>query len=292
MIAVVCENAFPGSGERSGLAFLRIGAGSRAAAMGEAFVAVSDDASANFWNPAGLALLESTEIMFVSNSFVQDITQEYIAVATGSGAFKFGGALNLVNLGVLEKRNETGELEGEFKPFDLAASFSMAYPAFDWMDVGGTVKGVMEDIDTETAYGLLFDAGVLVRTPLEGLAAGAVVQNLGSSMKFIEDPFDAPRTIRAGVSYVSEMARLSSTLGLALDLVFPLDDDVQINMGTEWNYDDLVAARIGYRGGSDTQGFTTGAGFSYMRFRVDYAYAPFSGSLGGTHRIGVSYRFR
>ncbi len=38
----------------AGVLFLRIGAGVRAAGMGEAFVAVADDATATHWNPAGL----------------------------------------------------------------------------------------------------------------------------------------------------------------------------------------------------------------------------------------------
>ena len=38
----------------AGVLFLRIAAGARAAGMGEAFVAVADDATATHWNPAGL----------------------------------------------------------------------------------------------------------------------------------------------------------------------------------------------------------------------------------------------
>jgi len=41
---------------RSGVLFLRIAAGARAAGMGEAFVSISDDATATHWNPAGLGL--------------------------------------------------------------------------------------------------------------------------------------------------------------------------------------------------------------------------------------------
>lgn len=45
---------------RSGVLFLRIAAGARAAGMGEAFVAISDDATATHWNPAGLGLYPLT----------------------------------------------------------------------------------------------------------------------------------------------------------------------------------------------------------------------------------------
>lgn len=276
----------------SGLAFLRIGIGARASGMGEAFVAVSDDASATFWNPAGLALVEKTQVMFMSNSFIQDISQEYMALAADVGVVKLGAAVNIVHLGTLEKRDVQGNLEGEFKPFDLAASVSVAYPLREWVDVGGTAKGIVEDIDTETAYGALFDAGVIVRPGPAGLAVAGVAQNLGPSMKFIDVPFDAPRTFRAGASYVHPLEGVRGRVGLACDLVFPMDDDTQVNLGFEYTHNDLVSGRLGYRGRADTQGISTGLGVRYLGFTVDYAYVPFSEHLGNTHRIGVSYTFR
>lgn len=39
--------------------FLKIGIGARAAAMGGAFVAVADDASALYWNAAGIARVDA-----------------------------------------------------------------------------------------------------------------------------------------------------------------------------------------------------------------------------------------
>ncbi|MGE5411889.1 MAG: hypothetical protein ACM3MI_13085, partial [Clostridiales bacterium] len=45
-------------GQRAGISaaqFLKIGIGGRASSMGDAFVAVANDASALYWNPAGLS---------------------------------------------------------------------------------------------------------------------------------------------------------------------------------------------------------------------------------------------
>lgn len=47
---------------RSAVLFLRIAAGARAAGMGEAFVAVADDATATHWNPAGLGVYPLTSV--------------------------------------------------------------------------------------------------------------------------------------------------------------------------------------------------------------------------------------
>jgi long-subunit fatty acid transport protein len=48
-----------------GVALSRAGSGARAAGMGDAFVAVSDDGTAASWNPAGLAQLRQPEFSFV-----------------------------------------------------------------------------------------------------------------------------------------------------------------------------------------------------------------------------------
>src|SRR5215468_8588160 len=47
--------------------FLKIGIGARAAGMGGAFVAVADDPSAVFWNPAGLARLDEDKTAVMVN---------------------------------------------------------------------------------------------------------------------------------------------------------------------------------------------------------------------------------
>jgi long-subunit fatty acid transport protein len=57
-----------------GLKFLDIGVGGRALAMGEAYVAVANDASAIFWNPAGIAQLESGDIFLGYTDWPADIS--------------------------------------------------------------------------------------------------------------------------------------------------------------------------------------------------------------------------
>ena len=58
--------------------FLRIAAGARAAGMGEAFVAVTDDASSLFWNPAGLVQAPENQVFVAHTEYVADIRHEYL----------------------------------------------------------------------------------------------------------------------------------------------------------------------------------------------------------------------
>ena len=53
--------------------FLKIGIGSRATGMGEAYVAMSRDASGLYWNPAGIAQTGGGEIMFQRNNWIADV---------------------------------------------------------------------------------------------------------------------------------------------------------------------------------------------------------------------------
>jgi hypothetical protein len=47
----------------------------------------------------------------------------------------------------------------------------------------------------------------------------------------------------------------------------------------------------GYRAGQDTAGMTAGLRVHLNRYRLDYAYAPYSDGLGATHRFGLGARW-
>ena len=74
----------------AGLTFLKIGVG-RCTGMGDAFVAVADDASAAYWNPAGLALVGGRQAVVNHIDWIADINHEYVAVVfpTRNGTFAF-----------------------------------------------------------------------------------------------------------------------------------------------------------------------------------------------------------
>ena len=56
----------------AGAIFLLLSPGARAGGMGEANVAVADDAYASYWNPAGLGFLEGSELISREKDHVQD----------------------------------------------------------------------------------------------------------------------------------------------------------------------------------------------------------------------------
>ena len=58
----------------AGAVFLLISPGARAGGMGEAQVAVANDVYASYWNPAGLAFLEGSELAMMHVNWLPNLT--------------------------------------------------------------------------------------------------------------------------------------------------------------------------------------------------------------------------
>src|ERR1035437_1421283 len=70
---------FGGSEGTSSADFLKIGAGARPSAMGEAFTGVADDSNATFWNPAGITAVEKISVTYMYLLWYQSQTYHYFS---------------------------------------------------------------------------------------------------------------------------------------------------------------------------------------------------------------------
>ena len=93
-----------GDGGNTGLAFLKVGVGARATAMGEAYTALTDDANATYWNPAALTRLQKAQVTFTHGEWIQDITSEYFAFAAPALGGGFGVSVYSNDIGGIERR--------------------------------------------------------------------------------------------------------------------------------------------------------------------------------------------
>jgi hypothetical protein len=140
------------------------GVGARALAMGGAFVAVADDATAACWNPAGLAQINDTRITGMSTDlFGFGITHQYVGAVT-----------TFANIGVgfaWERAALTGQGAGTdgtpgslFNWNESAIIGSLATNIMDIGLAGVNVKYYMADSGLgDTASGFGFDLGLLVK---------------------------------------------------------------------------------------------------------------------------------
>ena len=129
-----------GDGGQAG-AFLRYGVGGRALGMGRAFVAVADDASGVYWNPAGLLGVSRTEVASMYSNLYYDNLYTHFAIAIPRpvknvkdkvGRFLVGdaSALGFGWIGLsspgYEQRTQTGEYLGDFDIGENAFLFTWA----------------------------------------------------------------------------------------------------------------------------------------------------------------------
>ncbi|MEL6617184.1 MAG: PorV/PorQ family protein, partial [Bacteroidota bacterium] len=220
--------------------FLQIEPDSRAAGMGMTGVAIADNAYAPYWNPAGLAGQEGTEVSFTHAPWLPalgaDLSYEYLSGKHSLGkAGTLGGHLTYFNLGEQTWTDEVGTTLGTFKSYELAAGLSYGVEIGGGLSVGTGGRVIYSNLtggqsvdDTETQAGLSFgaDLGLLYEAPQidaggVGLtpSLGVNLANMGPSIKYIEDGFPnaIPTNLRFGTGLEFEFDEFNK-LTVAADL--------------------------------------------------------------------------
>jgi hypothetical protein len=274
------------------LNFLKTAVGARPAAMGTAFAALSDEASACFWNPAGLTDAREREVFFTHQRLIADMSQSAAAYVFDVERFKVGVSMNYFSAGELERRAVNSvEAEGTFSPFDMALGVSAAMRVNEMVSVGVTARWVHENLDSQTASAMLFDIGVKSRTIIPGLTAALSVRNLGTQLKFENQGFDAPREVAVGAAYHKNLPWADGGATLVAEIVRPNDDDARLALGAEYGWREMLYGRVGYRSGLNNEDMSFGFGINYMQLRFDYAFVPYVEGLGDSHRFSFNYWF-
>ena len=221
--------------------FLQIEPDSRAAGMGMAGVAVADNAYAPWWNPAGLAGQQGTEVSFTHAPWLPalgaNLSYEHLSAKHGLGsAGTLGGHLTYFDLGTQIATNDQGQELGEFSSYELALGLSYGYPVTENLAVGvggrfiysnltgGAVIGQNTQTSAGTSVGV--DVGAKYTAPDIGLGKSSRpsvafnLANMGpgiSYTEFTEVPDAIPTTLRMGVALDTEIDDFNRLL-LALDV--------------------------------------------------------------------------
>ena len=271
--------------------FLKLGAGARAAGMGDAFVAVADDATGAYWNPAGLGQIQSPEIAFMHNDWLVDTQYQYAGGVLPLERGVIGLSIQRIDYGDIDRYTAADARDGSFDAGSMAANLSFGFEMRDGLYLGGTAKYLQEAIETEKASSFAGDAGVLYRW--DRYSVGAALQNIGPALKMVQESYDLPQTLRLGAAGRFLNERL--LMGLAISA--PNDNDPAVHAGAEFRLNSLLAFRGGYSAAPGNNldvdgltGVTAGLGITLNAFTLDYALVPF-GDLGMTHRASIRVRF-
>lgn len=276
---------------QSAFEFMLLDSGSRAASMGEAFTALSGDVGAPYFNPATAALLTGHEVSFAHIAYLRDVSIEEFAVVSASNNFRFGGSLSLGKVSDIERRDTTpsGSPLGTFDEHNVTASFFWGIPATDKLSIGNSLKFAYEKLDLQDASALAVDLGGLYSLTKE-ISVGASLRNFGTRPKFVDTGFDLPMELRLGVSY--QKGDSYPVYTLAADYIKPEwgDKSSKLNVGGEYNYQNLAYLRAGGFFGYDSRTLSVGGGISYRNYNFDYAFVPTKHNLGNTHRLTLRIR--
>lgn len=200
-----------------GAVFLLIPPGARAGGMGEAQVALANDAYATYWNPAGLAFTKGQEVAVMHTNWlpelVDDIYYEFAAYRSKLGdRSAFGIHGTYLNLGEIAQTGSAGpEILDTYSSYMWAAGISYSRQLTSHLSLGITIKYFQQflapasalDQEEEDALSstFAFDLGLMRWQGVNGfLSWGLVLSNIGPSVKFYDadqaDP--APTRLRLG----------------------------------------------------------------------------------------------
>ena len=266
--------------------FLLFEPSARASGMGNAFVAIADDANATYYNPAALADFKTKS---VSTTFYKPVPSLASDIFSSFGAYvhnfdtvgNLGFSLVYTSYGKQVRTDPQGLVEGEFSSFGFAFGTSYGMHLLKNLSMGVTLKFIHErlsdagaGIEQGKGSGTSFagDMGLMWK-PTKRLTVATVLRNVGPNMTFIDsdqaDPL--PQNFTLGLA-VNAFERGNSRLIITTDIYKPLSDrdggffsfatgwsndapdaefkDIDFKVGAEWWYtlseDSAFALRAGY----------------------------------------------
>jgi len=306
--------------------FLSISQGARATGMGSAFVGVSDDPSALFWNPAGITKTKSVGFIVDHTKWIADIDYNFMALTYNIGSLGVIGMsftisdIDEMNVTTVEKPEGTGET---FGVTDAAFSLAWAIQLTDKFSIGFNPKFVYQNIWKMTATAVAIDLGVQYVTPFDGMILAMCISNFGTRMHLqgnsaliIYDPdpnstgnnsnipaylqtdnWDLPLNFRVGVAY--EPIKIDNNrLLISVDALHQSDNYENVNVGAEYTFNDFISFRGGYKSlflKDSEETFAVGFGLKQLvlgnvAILLDYAYQDF-GRLSDIQKFTVAINF-
>jgi hypothetical protein len=307
--------------------FLKIGVGTRATAMGGAFVAVSNDASSMYWNPAGIAGIEKNELLATHSQWIGDLDFNYVGMVLNLKKYgNVGFSLTMLSAPEMLVRTEefqdgTGET---FDAADYAVGITYAGSVGERFSVGGTFKYIQQRIWHTKSDAFAVDIGTRFKTDFfGGMVIGATIYNFGTDLKlegrdlrtfvdpdptsdgnndqipvnFETDTWNLPLNFQFGIALKPIDTRMHSLL-IAIDALHPSSNYESMRVGGEYGFQERVFLRGGYEAlflEETEAGINGGLGVHQMLFngvmtRMGYSYKS-AGRLGDIHSLSLEFTF-
>ena len=303
----------------AGAQFLEIGVGARAEGMAQTFLATADDATALYYNPAGVALLVQREIVFNHIEYPADINIEYMGFVYPN---LLGGNLGvqftaLTALDMIETTPyHTSGTGRTFSASDFSGTFTYSRRLTEKFSIGLSAKYIGEFFADKKAHGWGVDIGTLFLTGFKTIRIGMKMANFGPDMSFYEkggSSYPLPMTFHFGLAGDPLNDGLHK-LTLSFEGSHPPDNREKFQLGMEYWFASKYALRAGkfiqptyeetiedkdadtsddVKYTDNSRNFAVGAGAKLplggLVLKVDYAYTVHRDF--NVHRISGGFQF-
>lgn len=303
---------------QAGFRFLENPVSAEAIGRGGVGVTMMRNASALFWNPAGIAWIDrGLDVGFHYTVGFADIDQMSAAVASNLGSLGVVGvSITRMDYGTfyLTRRADNAqgyEETGEFTPQAMALGLAYGRAMSDRFTFGVQLKMVHQDLGDAwiapflesggaaepslKSYSMTVpavDVGASYDFQAYGITFGAAIQNVSYEVRYEEEQFPLPFNVRFSMTVDpiafmrSEMPYHNVTLGA--ETWKGRDFGTKMQFGAEYSFMDQFFVRAGYMGGYSERGMTLGTGFHAFDLRFDYAFQQM-GVLGNIHVLSLAY---
>ncbi len=277
------------------MVFLKIGIGTRATAMGGAFVGVADDPSTFFWNPGGVPNAGNSYYA----SFVllpQDVYMTFLSFSKDLGLLGNAGVFMIgLDAGYMEETDEYHPYgTGKYFHFgDYLLGINYSKRVTDRFSFGLNLKGFLEEFYNLKSYGFAIDVGTFYLVGYRDIRIGVSLSNLGPDVSPGEGylSFSIPIVYRMGVSGL-----LRENLRVAFELDKPSDNVETLKLGFEFMPIKKLSLYGGMKlnarppaGSFPLNGFSFGFETQVKAFKIGYS-AVDMGVLGFVNRFSIGYR--
>jgi hypothetical protein len=260
-----------------------VGAGARSMAMGGAFTGLADDASAAYFNPAGLAFLDEHQLMLMHAPLFVDSQYNYL-----SSAHPFGDKWGTVGISdalltsdkfsVRDASNVLLDSNGTLSKNAIFGSYARKLKQN--FSAGINLKLIQQKIVGRSDNAMGVDLGLMFR-PSRLFSAGLAYANANEPVVKLESEDDAFRPIaRFGVA--SEV--FADRLTLSADLIKVAGQDKLFAAGVEFTPTRIMQLRTGYNA---NRSYTLGLGLNLKPFRIDYAFSDTD--LGVFNKVSITW---
>ncbi len=293
LLSVVCLSGVRADDNHL-LPMLRMGVGARALAMGGAYTAETHDASAGYWNPAGLADVKCVSFTSMyAAGMAQDRSLNYFAVGwTPSQVTNYGTfGISWLNSGIKEinKYDDANTALGTFDDmnnvFIVSWAFKNEFKAKTFA-FGLSLKIAQQKIDDYSKTGFGGDAGIkFVVDPR--IALGLIVRDIGTKV----DNVSVPTSIAVGMAIYPLGEDHSFSIPIDYEKTVNRKDEV-FHFGAEYMWEFATNYSAGLMAGLNDGNFSVGVGLKISKIRLDYAYVNEKVEfLNENHRISLSAEF-